>query len=309
VIVSLLRSYGRVLVRLERVERVLEENGLSVEEEEEQLGLVPGTPAPSFDGLDRLLERGLPVLLLFTSVGCGPCRELLPEAATWQVEHGGILTVAFATEGTPDEIRAEAAEHELENVLVDEHLELYTAFGAVGTPGAVLLAPEGTVSSWLASGADRIRRLVAVAVEPEPGLPVGSALPELDLQALDGTVVGLDDLRGGSTVLVFWNPDCGFCRAMHGDLVAREHTTNGSSPRLVIVSSGDAESSRGEGFESLVLLDRDFAAGAAFGAAGTPSGVLVNESGLVASKVAVGADAILALVRSASDVAAGADSR
>jgi thiol-disulfide isomerase/thioredoxin len=297
VIVSLLRSYGRVLVRLERVEHVLEENGLSVEEDEQQLGLVPGTSAPSFEGLDPLLERGLPVLLLFTSVRCGPCRELLPEAAAWQVEHGDILTVAFATEGTPDEIRAEAAEHELEHVLADEHLELYTAFGAVGTPGAVLIAPDGTVSSWLATGADRIRRLVAVAVQPEPGLPVGSGLPELALPALDGTVVDLDGLRGRRTVLVFWNPDCGFCRAMHDDLVARERTTNGGGPRLVVVSSGDAESSRGEGFESLVLLDRGFSAGMAFGATGTPSGVLIDETGLVASKVAVGADAILALTK------------
>jgi len=44
-----------------------------------------------------------------------------------------------------------------------------------------------------------------------------------------------------------------------------------------------------------ILLDDEFAAGNAFGAAGTPSAVLVDKRGRVASSVAVGADAVLAL--------------
>jgi hypothetical protein len=44
-----------------------------------------------------------------------------------------------------------------------------------------------------------------------------------------------------------------------------------------------------------VLLDQSFATGQAFGASGTPSAVLVDAEGKVASEVAVGAPAVLEL--------------
>jgi hypothetical protein len=49
------------------------------------------------------------------------------------------------------------------------------------------------------------------------------------------------------------------------------------------------------GLTSPVLLDQNFAAGRAFGASGTPSAVLVDAEGKVASGVAVGAPAVLEL--------------
>ena len=301
---SLLRSYGRVLVRLDRVERLLAENGLSLEDEDDgsQLGLAPGTPAPVFEELAGLLEPGLPLLLLFTSPRCGPCRVLLPEAAGWQVDHRDVLTVAVAVDGTSDEVRTEAARYELEHSIVDSGHGLYERFGASGTPSAVLIAPDGTIASRLATGADRIRSLVAHALAPEPpepGLPLGAQLPPLELPALDGATVSLDELKGRQTLLVFWNPGCGHCRAMHKDLVDWERSVNGGRPRLVVVSSGDAASTRDEDFHSLVLLDGEFAAAELLGAVGTPSGLLVDAAGHVASRLAVGADATLALARGA----------
>jgi hypothetical protein len=44
-----------------------------------------------------------------------------------------------------------------------------------------------------------------------------------------------------------------------------------------------------------VLLDQNFAAGRAFGASGTPSAVLVDAEGKVASEVAVGAAGVMGL--------------
>jgi hypothetical protein len=82
---------------------------------------------------------------------------------------------------------------------------------------------------------------------------------------------------------------------MHPDLIAWERSANGKSPRLVVVSSGDADSTREEGFASTVLLDGSFAAGQAFGADGTPMAVLVGADGHVASAVVVGAEGVLAL--------------
>jgi thiol-disulfide isomerase/thioredoxin len=302
---SLLRSYGGVLVRLDRIEQRLAEAGIELADDATapEIGLVPGTQAPAFAAADAtgsslslegLLQPGLPLLLLFTSPHCGPCADLLPLARTWQDEQADRLTLAFASGGSRAEVGTEARRHGLRNVFADEDLSVYRSYEASGTPSAVLIAPDGTVASWVASGSQWIEALAAEAAE-EPALPVGSDAPELELESLDGERVSLTRFRGKATLLLFWNPDCGYCRGMHEDLLAWEQQPPNGQPQLVVVSSGEAEATRAEGFRSRVLLDRDYAAGGAFGAGGTPMAVLLDPEGRVASTVVAGADAVLAL--------------
>ena len=301
---TLLRSYGGVLVRVERLESVLAEAGYELDalDDEPMAGLEPGTQAPGFDlvatggervGLDDLLAPRLPILLLFTSAGCGPCEALLPDVANWQATHADRLTVAIFEEGEPAEIRATAARFGISNVLADTGGGAYDAYEANGTPSGVLIAADGTVASHLAAGPGRIAELVAGVLDA-PGLPPGAPAPALDgLSALSGAAPGLG---GRESLVVFWNPDCGFCRSMHEELLEWEAGANGSSPQLVLISSGDEERTRAEGFRSPVLLDPDWSMGEAFGAAGTPSAVLIDVEGRVASEVMVGAEAILGRV-------------
>jgi thiol-disulfide isomerase/thioredoxin len=309
-VVSLLRSYGRVLTRLERVEVALARAGfdLSSFDEMPELGLEPGTRAPelalrSSDGgevrLESLLAPGAPALLVFTSPGCAPCRALLPTAVEWQRSYADALTIAFVTDGPAEDAAAEASEHRLGRVLLDPDRRVYDAYEANGTPSAVLVAPDGTIASWVASGADWITQLVEGTVSggPGEGLPVGTKAPALELPALAGGTMSTSDLRGRDALLLFWNPRCGFCRSMREALGEWETSANGVHPRLVVVSSGDAESTREEGFRSQVLLDEDFAAGAAFGANGTPMAVLIDAEGRIASPVVAGAEAVLALAQ------------
>ena len=82
---------------------------------------------------------------------------------------------------------------------------------------------------------------------------------------------------------------------MHQELLAWEGAEGNGRPELVVVSSGDADSTRAEGFRSLTLLDESLAAGRAFGAGGTPMGVLLDAEGKLASNVAAGAEAVFAL--------------
>jgi thiol-disulfide isomerase/thioredoxin len=316
--VTLLRSYGRALGRVDRLERALHEAGIDIDDGVEldvippQHGMAPGTVAPAFAvrdvedqsvSLDDLLAPRLPLLLLFASPHCGPCSALLPEVAEWQREHRERITVAVAGDGTVDDLRAEAEELGLERMLVDEDGKLYSAFEARGTPGGVLIDPNGHIASRVASGRDGIEALLLDVLDA-PGVPVGARAPRVELRALDGELVklGLPDDR--DSLLLFWNPDCGFCRAMHDDLVAWERSANGHGPRLVVVSSGDAERTREDGFRSTVVLDPEFSAGEAFGAGGTPSAVLLGADGRVASNIAVGAQAVLALTGSRMEVAA-----
>ncbi|MFN0154383.1 MAG: MauE/DoxX family redox-associated membrane protein [Gaiella sp.] len=311
--VTLMRSYGSVLVRLDRLERALADEGIDPDggAAMPELGLEPGTPAPAFRtvalsgetvSLETLTSTGLPSLLLFTSPTCGPCKVLLPAAAAWQREHADELTVVFASDGSREEVRAEAEELGLRHVVLDEDRRLSESYLANGTPSAVLISPDGSIGSWVASGAEWIEQLVAQALagKDDGGLPLGAEAPALELPTLDGEAVSLESLRGRDALLLFWNPDCGFCRSMRDDVLAWEGSANGVTPRLVVVSSGDAERTRAEGFRSLVLLDEDFAAGSAFNANGTPMGVLVDADGRVASPVAAGAEAVLALANGRS---------
>jgi thiol-disulfide isomerase/thioredoxin len=259
---SLLRSYGNVLVRLERVERALALAGVSVNEPEPGRGYA----VPSANGRPRLL--------VFTSPDCTPCRALGPQLDRWRADYADRLTITA--------------------VDVDHDRPTYEAFGTPDTPSAVLIRPDGTIASPPGNGHDAIARLVEQAVG-HPRLPIGAPAPSVELDALDGGVITLDELQGRETFLVFWNPTCGFCRAMHQDLLDWERAANGVRPRLVVVSSGNEEMTRAEGFRSTVLLDQNFAVGRSFGARGTPTAIRLGADGTVASDVVVGSAPILAL--------------
>jgi thiol-disulfide isomerase/thioredoxin len=115
------------------------------------------------------------------------------------------------------------------------------------------------------------------------------------LPDLEGNAVELADFRGENTLVLFWNPGCGFCQQMLPDLKEWEDASPEDAPRLVVVSAGSEEANKEMGLASPVLLDQNFATGRAFGASGTPSAVLVDAEGKVASEVAVGAPAVMEL--------------
>ena len=284
---SLMRSHGRLLVEVDTLRRSLEAAGIDVTPEQTlvELGRDPGTPAPDFAAetatgqrisLAELLEPGLPLLLTFTSPGCGPCAALLPVLSGWQDEHASAFS--FAT------ISADSA--------------VYEAYQVTGTPSAVLISADGQIASYLAAGAEAIEQLLDSALRGEretDGPLIGAPAPSFDLRDLDGRAVALADPAGRDTLVLFWNPGCGYCNAMRSDLLEWEQNASSDAPRLLVVSSGDPEQSRADGFRSIVALDADYAAGEAFGAAGTPMAVLIDGDRRIASGLVTGAAAVLAL--------------
>jgi TatA/E family protein of Tat protein translocase len=127
------------------------------------------------------------------------------------------------------------------------------------------------------------------------GRQIGEPAPPLKLPDLDGQIVDLADFRGEKTLVLFWNPGCGFCQQMLPDLKEWEQNPPEEAPNLLVVSTGTKEAKREMGLSSTVVLDQQFAVGQSFGAGGTPSAVLVDEEGNIASELAVGAPAVLAL--------------
>ena len=280
--------------------------------------------------LGALRAAGKPALLVFTDPNCGPCNALLPDIGRWQRDHVDKLTVALISRGKPEAYRAKSAEFGLSNVLLQQDFEVAEMYEANGTPSAVIVRAGGTIASAVAAGPDAIRALVESAVgvsgpdaapppvnpasppvgsprsanervEPiAPALPsatrIGDPVPALRFPDLDGSSVSLADVSGHSTVVLFWNPGCGYCTQMLDDLVAWEANPPSDAHKLLVISSGDASTLRAMGLKSTVLLDQGFVAGTAFGANGTPMAVLLGADGRVASPLVSGSDDVLALL-------------
>jgi len=296
-------------------------------------GLPVGAPAPAFR-LDRLgggtstlaelMALGKPVMLAFVDPQCGPCTALLPELARWGLDLVGRLTLAVITTGSIQANNHKLAGHSLTHILLQKGGEIGEAYRAHGTPSMVLVEPSGVIGSPVAAGAEAIRGLMGrfTATQYQPGdtggrkapnlvlngsngahrgvgairhAHTGEAAPDLRLPGIDGKQISLAAFRGQTTLVLFWNPACGFCLRMLDDLKAWEASRVDASPRLLVVSTGNAEINRAMGLRSPVVLDAAFESARAFGAGGTPSAVLVDKDGRVASEVAVGGPAVLAL--------------
>jgi peroxiredoxin len=188
-------------------------------------------------------------------------------------------------------------------VLTDQQMTIGVAYGTYGTPTAVLVDEGGNIASGVAEGAQAVLALAGMGtgeVAAQPPAPVspkiGEPAPSLKLPDLKGKTVNLAGFKGSETLVLFWNPGCGFCQQMLEDLKRWETDSPNGAPKLLVVSTGTVEENRAMGLRSPVVLDQSFGAGSAFGASGTPSAVLVDRRGKVASELKVGVPAVLALV-------------
>lgn len=319
----LFRQNGRLLLRIEALETA--PGAAHVLQPNAHVGLKTGAPAPNFElplaaggmgSLQELRAEGKPIVLVFSDANCGPCKALIPDLTRWHQEHSSRLTLAVVTRGAAKE--KIAREHQMTNVLVQKDREVAEQYQAYGTPAAVLVRPDGSIGSGLASGAAAIGQLVSAvangnlptvlplqkAVAPN-ALPIGSSAPAFAIRDLKGNVVRLADSMGRKTMLLFWNPGCGFCSRMLPDLQLWEQKTSGSgAPSVVVFSAGTLEQNRAMSLRSPVLLNESTAQ--LFGASATPSALLIDEDGKIASELALGADAVFALAERATLATTGA---
>jgi peroxiredoxin len=148
----------------------------------------------------------------------------------------------------------------------------------------------------------------AAAPAPPPALPVGSAAPEFDLPNLEGGRTALSQLRGGRVLLIFFNPRCGFCTQMAPDLAALPVDGTVGRPVPLVVSTGEAAENQklveARGIRCPVLLQEQMEVASRYQANGTPMGYLIDEQGRIASEIAVGAQALMALAEWGAEEAA-----
>ena len=328
-ILNLLRQYGRLLLRIEALEAA---GDVSAGASAAPAGLPVGAAAPDFKlattegdtrSLGELVRRSKPLLLVFTDPGCGPCSALMPEVAHWQRDYSEQVTVALVSTGTVEATRAKARELGLDNVLVERTGdEVASSYRYLGTPSAVVVDAHARISSPLAAGPVAIRSLLeqtvraiaaagdsAAGSRPVPLVPrPGQLAPAFELPDLAGATRSLGDFSGRDVLLVFWNPACGFCQRLLADW--KEWESAGRlerRPHAVVISTGSVADNQAMGVRSPVLLDAAFEVGPMFGATGTPMAVLIDSEGRIASEVAAGGPAVLALANRVDDSSASTE--
>jgi peroxiredoxin/uncharacterized membrane protein YphA (DoxX/SURF4 family) len=327
-IFHLFKQHGRLLLRMDEMEKRLAAAPATAQRPQAPAphGLPLGAPAPAFElaavgGQTLTLEdlhRGKPAVLIFSDPNCGPCTALLPEIGRWQRDYAEKVRIALVSRGTVKANRAKTEQLGVRDVLLQKDREVAELYQANGTPAAVLIRADGAIGSRVVAGSEAITGLVASAagvpipitatsggngrgkILPMPmpahaGLPIGEVAPSVTLPDLTGRTVSLSDFKGRKTLVLFWNPGCGFCQRMLPDLKAWEENRSNGAPDLLLISTGTVESNQNAGLRSPVLLDAELAVARQFRGGGTPSAVLVDAEGKIASELAVGAPGVLAL--------------
>ena len=146
----------------------------------------------------------------------------------------------------------------------------------------------------------RQKRLAKETPAAPVGLPVGSEAPSFELTSYAGGTTSLKQLLafGKPLLLIFTNPNCGPCVVLFAE-VKDWQATHSEQLTITLISFGTIK----ENFVNVarnglgqVLLQQKREVAETYGAMLTPTAVLVNREGKIASPLAAGADEIRALL-------------
>jgi peroxiredoxin/uncharacterized membrane protein YphA (DoxX/SURF4 family) len=149
----------------------------------------------------------------------------------------------------------------------------------------------------LDGGREVLREDVAA---PTVGLPIGSPAPDFVLPDTNNKSVSLEGLTAQDKpiLLFFVSPTCNPCAGMLPEIEQWQTELKGKL-NFVFISSGNAK----ENLDKLagntlkqILLQKDRETALTFGAQWTPTAILVNSDGTIASRAAVGDKAIRELM-------------
>ncbi len=312
----------QIMRRIEIIELVAHEGG---EREVEragagnpQDGLPIGAPVPDFSlpdlkggevSFEALLSKAKPVLFFFVSPTCNPCQALLPEIEAWQDELKDKVEMVFMSSGKAAENAEKFGGKNFKQILLQNEREVAELFRSKWTPTAILVNRHGMIASHSAAGDAAIRGLIEkikaensekplefVANGDASALKIGENVPELLLKDLDGKEITAKSFQGKKTLVTFWSTTCPHCITMIRDLQEWDREKGADEPNLLVFSEGDEEMHRDIGLKSPIVLDEGYKTAEKFGMYGTPSAVLINEHGKIASETAIGASNIWALI-------------
>lgn len=135
---------------------------------------------------------------------------------------------------------------------------------------------------------------------PTEGLPIGAVAPDFELPDLNGKIVEFDHLlaQAKPMLLLFVSPNCNPCAALLPEIEAWQAELKGKL-NFVFISSGKAKENLDKFAGATlkqILLQKERETAEFFGAQWTPTAVLINTDGRIASRIAAGDKAIRELV-------------
>jgi len=324
---------GRLQLRLEALEQELQPQGIIPDKEKDILkGLREGSLLNDFElpllagGSMTLSQwRGKKVLLIFFNPGCAFCIQLLPKlgALTPNADKRALVPLIISTGDVEENRRIFEQAGVSLPVLLQESSEVATLYRVPGTPMGYLVDEQGQTATELIQGAEDLLALLGVRVQhptqaalgssngkgrrgfsrslenskiKRDGLKVGTRAPEFTLPRVDKGELSLNQYLGQKVLLVFSDPACGPCQQLAPKL---ENLYRKGDVQVLMISRGDIEANRRKIAEQdltfPVVLQRHWEISRDYGVFATPVGYLIDETGLLVTSVAMGAEAILDL--------------
>ena len=318
---KMLASQSEIIKRLDVME-IISRDGAAVQRDDAgdpNDSLPIGSPFPDFVlaevggrlvTFENLLAKAKPVLFLFVSPTCNPCKALLPEIETWQSELDGTVDFVIVSSGTPEDNTEKFGSEGAKAILLQRKREVADMVNAKWTPTALFVGSDGNIASHLAAGDSAIRELVEkikaenldrdfvyfVNGNGKGKTRIGESVPEFSLEDLAGRKLTSEHFRNKKTLIVFWSLTCVHCRNMMDELCAWDESKSANDPNLVVFSEGPKDEHLDLGLKSPILLESGYKIAGELGMSGTPSAIVVNEKGEIATETAVGAAKIWALI-------------
>ncbi len=330
---QLFMQNGRLQLRLEALEQELQAQGIIPDKERDILKGVPvGSLLNDFEmpllagGTMTLSQwRGKKVLLIFFNLDCAFCIQMLPHlsALTSGADKRSPVPLIISTGDAEENRRIFEQAGVSHPVLLQEGAEVATLYRVPGTPMGYIVDERGQTATELVKGAEDLLGLLGVRFQhptqaaknssngkgrrgfsrsldnskiKRDGLEVGARAPEFTLPRVDEGELSLNQYLGQKVLLVFSDPACGPCQQLAPKL---ENLHRKGDVQVLMISRGDTEANRQKVAEHdltfPVVLQRHWEISRDYGVFATPVGYLIDEKGLLATSVAMGADAILNL--------------
>jgi peroxiredoxin/uncharacterized membrane protein YphA (DoxX/SURF4 family) len=166
-LLALFQQHGRLMLRMDRLEQSA---AAFAPTRPAVAGLPLGARAPSFElssdngpnVLGRLLLGGKPVVLVFTDPDCQACAGLLPDIERWEHQFGEMVTFVVISRTPPSGNGGASAKQLFRNMAWQKNREVSESYKVGGIPAAVLVRPDATIGSWLATGRPAIQTLITL---------------------------------------------------------------------------------------------------------------------------------------------------
>src|SRR5215471_7446736 len=163
---QLIRQNGRILLRLEAIDKRLSPRG--DDKPKKERGLRIGTVAPDFELPDLAGERhtlsefrGKDLLVIFFNPKCGFCTKMADDLAALPLdgENGRAVPVVVTTGDREDNLQLVGRHGIRCTVLSQKEMEVASQFHAQGTPMGYRIDNEGRIASELTIGAQELLKL------------------------------------------------------------------------------------------------------------------------------------------------------